>query len=41
MIANWKNNVEQRYVQEEGRTEWYKKYQLRICKIERDYGFEK
>ncbi len=40
MIANWKNNVGQTYVQEVGRAEWYKKYQLRICKIESDYGFE-
>lgn len=40
-IKNWKNNVEHSIVREKGRAFWYKKYQLRICKVERDYGFVK
>ncbi|REE79955.1 heme-degrading monooxygenase HmoA [Lutibacter oceani] len=40
-ILNWKNNAEHTLAREKGRTLWYKKYQLRICKVERDYGFEK
>jgi heme-degrading monooxygenase HmoA len=40
-ITDWKNNVEHSEVRELGRTKWYKKYQLRICKVEREYGFEK
>ena len=40
-ITQWKNNVEHTEVREMGRTKWYKKYQLRICKVEREYGFEK
>jgi heme-degrading monooxygenase HmoA len=40
-ILKWKNNTEHRLAREMGRTLWYKKYQLRICKVERDYGFEK
>jgi len=40
-IQKWKHNVEHTEVREKGRTLWYKKYQLRICKVERDYGFEK
>jgi heme-degrading monooxygenase HmoA len=40
-ILKWKNNVEHTLAREKGRTLWYKKYQLRICKVERDYGFEK
>jgi len=40
-ILKWKNNVEHAEVREQGRALWYKKYQLRICKVERDYGFEK
>lgn len=40
-ILNWKNNVEHTLAREKGRTIWYKKYQLRICKVEHDYGFEK
>jgi heme-degrading monooxygenase HmoA len=39
-IVQWKNNVEHTEAREKGRTQWYKKYQLRICKVEREYGFE-
>jgi heme-degrading monooxygenase HmoA len=39
-ISAWKNNVEHTEVRELGRKKWYKKYQLRICKVEREYGFE-
>ena len=40
-ISKWKNNIEHTLAREKGRAIWYKKYQLRICKVERDYGFEK
>ena len=40
-IVAWKNNVEHTQVRNLGREKWYKKYQLRICKVEREYGFEK
>ena len=39
-IIAWKNNIEHTEVRNLGREKWYKKYQLRICKIEREYGFE-
>lgn len=39
-ITQWKNNVEHTEAREKGRSTWYKKYQLRICKVEREYGFE-
>jgi len=39
-ILQWKNNVEHTKAREKGRAVWYKKYQLRICKVEREYGFE-
>ena len=39
-IINWKNNLEHKEVQIKGREEWYNKYQIRICKVEREYGFE-
>ncbi|MEN8913714.1 MAG: antibiotic biosynthesis monooxygenase [Polaribacter sp.] len=39
-ISAWKNNMEHTAVRELGREKWYKKYQLRICKVERAYGFE-
>ena len=38
-ISAWKNNMEHAAVRELGREKWYKKYQLRICKVE-TYGFE-
>lgn len=40
-ITNWKNNIEHTEARDIGRNKWYKKYQLRICKVEREYGFEK
>ena len=40
-ISQWKNNVEHTEVRALGRLKWYKKYQLRICKVEREYGFDK
>ena len=40
-IAKWKNNIEHTAAREKGRSLWYNKYQLRICKVERDYGYEK
>ena len=40
-ILFWKNNIEHTEVRNLGREKWYKKYQLRICKVEREYGFEK
>ena len=40
-IINWKNNFEHTIAREKGRAIWYKNYQVRICKVERDYGFSK
>jgi heme-degrading monooxygenase HmoA len=40
-IITWKNNIEHTEARNLGREKWYKKYQLRICKVEREYGFEK
>ena len=40
-ISKWKNNVEHTIVRNKGRELWYQSYKLRICKVERDYDFEK
>ena len=40
-IVAWKNNVEHTEARNLGREKWYKQYQLRICKVEREYGFNK
>ena len=39
-IQLWKNNVEHTAAQQKGKANWYKKYKVRIAKVERDYGFE-
>jgi heme-degrading monooxygenase HmoA len=38
-IVAWKNNVEHTEARKLGREKCYKKYQLRICKVERECGF--
>ena len=40
-IRNWKINSEHLLVQQKGRDIFYKMYKTRVCKVERDYGFEK
>lgn len=40
-IRAWKQHAEHLLAQQTGRTTWYQSYKTRICKVERDYGFEK
>jgi len=40
-IHNWKMNLEHQEAQKLGKEKWYAEFKLRICKVERDYGFEK
>lgn len=40
-IRAWKQQAEHRITQQTGRDRWYESYKTRICKVERDYGFEK
>ena len=40
-IKNWKRQAEHDEAQQKGRATWYKQYKIRICKVERDYGFKK
>jgi len=39
-IKSWKENLAHKVVQEKGKSEWYKNYSVRICRVERDYSFE-
>lgn len=39
-IRSWKQVAEHRIAQEKGRSDWYSAYKTRICRVERDYGFE-
>jgi heme-degrading monooxygenase HmoA len=39
-IHHWKMNSDHILAQSFGREKWYSAYKTRICKVERDYGFE-
>jgi heme-degrading monooxygenase HmoA len=39
-IAAWKRQAEHQIAQERGRSEWYRAYKTRVCKVEREYGVE-
>jgi len=38
-ITKWKNNTSHLEAQQLGREKWYQWYTLRICKVEREYGY--
>lgn len=38
-IRKWKAHAEHRIAQATGREKWYSAYKVRICLVERDYGF--
>lgn len=38
-IREWKAVEEHRAAQSEGRRIWYQDYRVRICRVEREYGF--
>lgn len=40
-IKKWKDNVDHTHARNRGRSEWYKRFKVRIAKVERDYGFDK
>lgn len=40
-IANWKQQADHLLAQKMGKTKWYSQYKVRICKVEREYGFER
>jgi len=40
-IAEWKSQTDHLLAQEKGRDQWYDRYRVRVCKVERDYEFKK
>src|SRR5262245_25857671 len=38
-IRNWRNHAEHLMAQSKGRSDWYREYWLRICRVERDVHF--
>lgn len=39
-IRIWKENASHKVAQEKGKAVWYKRFALRVCKVERDNLFE-
>lgn len=37
-IRRWQRHAEHRIAQETGKSTWYRCYQLRVCRVEREYG---
>jgi heme-degrading monooxygenase HmoA len=40
-VAAWKRHVEHTAARDGGRARWYTRYELRVAKVERAYGWEK
>jgi heme-degrading monooxygenase HmoA len=40
-IKNWKQVAEHLTAQQKGQNEWYAEYRVRICRVEREYGWER
>ncbi len=40
-IRQWQQHAEHLHAQHLGRSIWYAQFQLRVCKVERAYGFER
>ena len=38
-IAAWKRNAEHLAAQQRGQDDWYSAYTVRICRVEREYGY--
>lgn len=40
-IAAWKQNSSHLVAQQMGRAAWYEEFKVRICRVERDYSFNR
>jgi heme-degrading monooxygenase HmoA len=40
-IASWKANTDHLFAQQKGIKDWYSRYKVRVCLVEREYDFEK
>ena len=40
-IRAWKHQSEHTLAREKGRSDWYRSFRLRVCRVEREYGFER
>jgi heme-degrading monooxygenase HmoA len=39
-IRGWREHAEHAVAQQQGRNRWYESYELRVSRVERDYGFK-
>ena len=39
-ISAWKHHIAHTKTKAQGRNQWYAQYELKICKVERSYGFK-
>lgn len=40
-IRHWHQQTEHKLAQQKGYEVWYQAFKTRVCKVERDYGFER
>ena len=40
-VSHWQQHAEHLNAQRLGRKKWYEKFELRVCRVERAYGFER
>ncbi|MDR6226024.1 antibiotic biosynthesis monooxygenase family protein [Desmospora profundinema] len=40
-IQNWKEHSLHQLAQQKGKAQWYLRYKTRVCRVERDYGFDR
>ena len=40
-VNHWRELAEHRVAQQRGYDVWYQSFKLRVCRVERDYGFER
>lgn len=40
-IRQWRQQAEHRGAQQAGRRDWYSAFRVRVCRVEREYGFER
>ena len=40
-IAAWQQNATHLFAQQRGREIWYQEFKVRVCRVERDYAFQR
>ncbi|MFC4307123.1 antibiotic biosynthesis monooxygenase family protein [Cohnella boryungensis] len=40
-ISQWKSHAAHRAAQEQGKRQWYENYEVKICRVEREYSYKK